>query len=72
MKGGKTMNLIEDKRESVKLSRRVNTTLDGEPAVVCGASNRWATVAQINGPLELEFSWEAVKRILDKDGKFSS
>jgi len=47
-------------------------TLNGKPAKICGFKNQFATVAQIDGPLAIEFSWEAVKRIMNKDGKFST
>lgn len=62
----------KEKQELVERSRIENVTLDETPAIVCGAANRFATVAQLDGPLEVMFSWQAVKRILNKDGKFSS
>ena len=46
--------------------------LDGKPARIYGRLNKFPTVAQIDGPLALEWSWETAKRIMDNDGKFSS
>jgi hypothetical protein len=46
--------------------------LDGKPAGIYGRLNRFATVAEIDGPLAVEFSWQAVKRIVDNDQKFST
>ena len=46
--------------------------LDGERARIYGRLNKFATVAQVDGPLALEWSWETAKKIIDNDGKFSS
>ena len=50
----------------------IDCILDGEMARIYGRLNKFATVAQIDGPLALEWSWETVKKIIDNDGKFSS
>lgn len=49
-----------------------NITLNGKPAKIMGHRNRFATVAQLDGPLACEFSWQAVKRILDRGGVFKA
>jgi len=48
-------------------------TLDGEPARVTGRLNRFATVKTIDpsGPI-VEFSWEAVDRMMQVGGYFHS
>ena len=50
----------------------IDCILDGERARIYGRLNKFATVAQVDGPLALEWSWETVKKIMDNDGKFSS
>ena len=62
----------KEKDDLVLLSHVLGATLDGEPARIVGRLNPFATVAQVKGPLALEWSWEAVKRIMDNDRKFSS
>jgi hypothetical protein len=62
----------KEKDDLVLLSYVKGCSLDDKPAKVVGRLNRFPIVAQIDGPLEAEFSWGAVKRTLDKDGKFSS
>jgi hypothetical protein len=62
----------KEKDDLVLLSYIKGCTLDDKPAKIVGRLRRFPIVAQIDEPLEAEFSWEAVKRILDKDGKFSS
>jgi hypothetical protein len=47
-------------------------TLDGEPAMVCGYRNDFATVCQLRGPLRLEWAWETVARIISNGGDFRS
>ena len=50
----------------------VGVFLDGKPAGIYGRLNQFATVAELDGPLAVEFSWQAVKRIVDNDQKFST
>jgi hypothetical protein len=50
----------------------VPVTLDGEPAMVCGYRNDFATVCQLRGPLRLEWAWETVARIISNGGDFRS
>jgi hypothetical protein len=48
-------------------------TLDGEPAKIMGAMEDFATVAIFPNGYGFQWSWEAVKRIVEeKDGKFTS
>ena len=62
----------EERADMMLLSHIKGCFLDGKPALIYGRLNRFATVAQVGGPLEAEFSWRAVKRIMDKDRRFSS
>lgn len=62
----------KEKDDLVLLSYVRGCTLDGKSAHVVGRLLDFAIVAQLDGPLNVEFSWEAVQRILNKDGKFSS
>lgn len=48
-------------------------TLDGKPAKICASPDGFASVGHLNGPLALDWSWEAVQRIVDtKQGQFKS
>lgn len=47
-------------------------TLDGRPATISGRRNAFATVAELDGPLALEWAWETVARIMDAGGAFKS
>ena len=62
----------KERTDMVLLSHIKGCTLDGKPALIYGRLNRFAIVAQVGGPLDVEFSWKAVKRIMDKDQRFSS
>lgn len=45
--------------------------LNGEPAVIAGVYNDFATVASLSSPLSVEFSWLTVEHIIDtKEGMF--
>ena len=48
----------------------VNMTLNGERAKICGRKLDFPVVAQIDGKMEAEYSWEAVKRIVAGGGDF--
>lgn len=47
-------------------------TLDGLPARVTGRKLDHAVVAQIRGPLALEWAWSTVERVILAGGKFES
>ena len=48
-------------------------TLDGEPAMVMGAANRFAQVATLRGcGPAVEFAWPTVARIIADGGAFRS
>lgn len=47
-------------------------TLDGQPAVVGGVRNDYATVASLDGKLAGEWSWQAVRRVrTERGGRFT-
>jgi hypothetical protein len=46
--------------------------LDGKSAQIRGRLRDFAIVAQDFGPLQVEFSWPAVDRIMQRDRRFSS
>jgi hypothetical protein len=49
-----------------------DVTLNGLPAKVCGARNRFATVRQLSSGLSAEWSWVAVVRVVSNGGDFQS
>jgi hypothetical protein len=64
--------MTQEVKDSLLEKAKMGCSLDGEPAKVIGRKNEFATVVQIDGPLAIEFSWPAVKRILNANGCFSS
>lgn len=44
--------------------------LDNKPAKIVGRKLDFPKIVTFDGTNEVEFSWEAVKRIMGKDGKF--
>ena len=50
-----------------------SVTLNGKPAKIVGKKITFPKVVEINGPLSVEFSWQAVKRIMTKNnGEFKA
>lgn len=47
-------------------------TLDGKPATITCPSYKFAVVVSADGKMKLEWTWEAVERIIANGGKFSS
>ncbi len=47
-------------------------TLNGRPALVCGAKERFAQIVARDGSARAEFSWHAVANVLDQGGAFKS
>lgn len=47
-------------------------TLDGKPATVTCASHKFAVVCNLDGTVKLEWTWDAVERIVASGGKFQS
>jgi hypothetical protein len=45
-------------------------TLNGKPAVIMGRLSSFATVASLDGTNRVEYSWDAVERIIKNGGKF--
>lgn len=60
--------LVKDGRSFVG----VPCTLDGKPAEIMGRRNDFATVAQIPQGVAVEFSWQAVARIMQGSKEFKS
>ena len=46
--------------------------LNEKPAFIYGRRNQFATVAQVDGPLAIEWAWETAHRIMDNNQKFST
>ena len=67
----KKMTLAE-KRELCSADIR----LCGKPARICGAKNDFGTVYTIYAPgvtpLEYEFCWPTIKRVVDNGGEFKA
>ncbi|MFH1863728.1 MAG: hypothetical protein ABIJ85_02330 [bacterium] len=47
-------------------------TLDGKPARIVGRKLTYPHIVEIRGQGNVEFSWEAVKRIMEKGGHFKT
>ena len=48
-------------------------TLDGQPAAMAGARNDFGVVRLLSGKGgDVEYSWAAISRVLDKGGAFVS
>jgi hypothetical protein len=47
-------------------------TLNGEPAMISGASRDFANVTQLGTGLSCEWAWSTVARIVAKGGEFKS
>ena len=62
------MNDYQSRREAC--ASRV--TIDGRPAVITGAREPFAHVRSLDGVSDVEFSWVAIARVLDKGGAFRS
>jgi hypothetical protein len=45
-------------------------TLNGRPARIVGWQSDFPSVAQINGPLVVEFSWSAINSVMSKNRSF--
>jgi|APSaa5957512622_1039677.scaffolds.fasta_scaffold407707_1 hypothetical protein len=46
--------------------------LNGKHAYLYGRRKQFATVAEINGPLAVEWAWETAHRIMNNNQKFST
>jgi hypothetical protein len=46
--------------------------LDGEPAMVCGRLNTFATVVTMDNAKAIQFSWHTVNRIMNGTGEFKA
>lgn len=45
-------------------------TVNGKPATISGYSNRFATVTELKTGYSAEYSWEAIRYVMQDDGKF--
>lgn len=64
------MNLTyEQKQALIQGAKKI--TLNGEPAVISGAKNRFATVRSTKSGASVDFSWDTASRILThREGAF--
>jgi hypothetical protein len=46
--------------------------LNGKPARIHGRRLNFPIVAQIDGPLAIEYAWKTTQRILNRDGQFKA
>ena len=46
--------------------------LDGHDAIISGRWNKFSSVARYDGKQAIEFSWQAVDRIMRAGGEFKS
>ena len=64
---------INDKIEATDRWRDDNACwLDGQPAKIVGWKRDFPMVAQLDGPLAVEYAWATVNRIMDRDRRFST
>lgn len=67
----KIVRRYAEKWSNVADGNGYTVSLNGEPAVIIGRLNPFATVRQINGTLSAEFSWPTVNLIMtDGFGEF--
>jgi hypothetical protein len=65
---------IRDYRfDLIDKANHMGITLDGQPAAMAGARNTYGVVRLLSGKGgDVEYSWPAVERILNKGGAFVS
>lgn len=59
-----------EERSAIVQGRRGQATLDGLPAIICGARCDTAMVVADHGRLRGEWAWVTVARVLAKGGDF--
>jgi len=62
----------KEKDDLVLLSHIYGATLNGRPAKIVGRLNHFASVVQGPDGLRVEYSWNAVARIMTKDRAFKA
>lgn len=70
VQGGFKMKDILEKKQVWLNHRHKSCTLDGQPAVICGWKNDFATIVTLDNKLRGEWTWAAVNRIMERDGSF--
>lgn len=50
----------------------IEVTLDGRPAIVCGAQHPFATIKTLDGTRSHQWAWETVRRVIRQGGRFES
>lgn len=68
----KLRTLPVDTRRALVERSHTGVTLDGARAVVSGWRNDFATVTALPDGPNVEFAWETVARVLNRDGAFKS
>ena len=59
--------------ELIDKANAMGVTLDGQPAAMAGARNAFGVVRLLSGKGgDVEYSWAAIERILNKGGAFVS
>jgi len=59
--------------ELIDKANTMGITLDGQPAAMAGARNTFGVVRLLSGKGgDVEYSWPAIERILNKGGAFVS
>lgn len=63
----------DQKYALIDRAHELKITLDGKPATLAGAKQPFAGVAALDGSTGwVQFSWDAVARILNSGGQFKS
>ena len=60
----------KQKDDLVLTSYMIGCTLNGQPAKVIGRLMQFPMVVERDGPLAVEYSWQAVARVMAKDRAF--
>jgi hypothetical protein len=61
---------VEQKTEIIERAKKMNVTLDGEPATINGRLLAFAVVASKSK--QFEWAWPTVQRVLNNGGQFKS
>ena len=68
----KEIKMIASNKEKERWIGKL-VTLNGKPARIVGRKFTHPKIVEIDGMLEVQFSWQAVKRIItQKDGNFTA
>lgn len=65
-----TVPSIADTRLAMVESFPAKPTVNGKPAIISGYANKFATVTEHKTGYSAEYSWQAVRYVMQDGGKF--